>query len=366
MNQENIFAIIVIGLLLGVAGIAISASDCLKEFANVDAKDAAQILIDGYNVGDYDYKKTSERYIHFYFIENMKYQYDIAVFGSSRVLKIHNLHFPGMNLVNHGVGGGSIHDIIFCKEIYSKREKPPTFPNVAIIGPDRWTIFDGGSSQEQGGIKIIEKGGSFLNEKMDNIRLIMRESNLRILLGMNATHHATTERKGPARLIDGQIYANDVETRETRVVDEVVPTLELHHIPSISADSVQTFENYVHSLIEINVTPIFFCTPYHPIIYARHQSEKEDNPTVTSLEDLEAYVRDFAHQNEILVIGSYNPHTYNLTSADFYDDVHPRPQAISKIIIAHSHELYDLLYKDIYPTYEEYINAFAERQSELY
>jgi type IV secretory pathway ATPase VirB11/archaellum biosynthesis ATPase len=137
-------------------------------------------------------------------------------------------------------------------------------------------------------------------------------------------------------------------------------------LPSITPEQTSAFEHYIQTLQERNVTLIFFNAPYHPLRYVKYQDAKEENPKIMSLDDVEVYIQNFADRNGIVVIGSYNPHKYNLTNREFLDGIHPTPQAVAKIISAHSRELYDLLYTDIYPTYDEYAIALAENQTELF
>ncbi|MDR2855355.1 MAG: hypothetical protein LBV40_04280, partial [Methanomicrobiales archaeon] len=156
--------------------------------------------------------------------------------------------------------------------------------------------------------------------------------------------------------------AEDMSSDRIRIVDY---DDRITHANFREFERFQMFENYVQTLIEKNITVIFYCDPYHPIAYSKAQDEKEKEPTMLSLMDIEVYFKNFAQANGILIIGSYNPHVYNLTSIDFFNGDHTVSQTFAKIISAHSHELYDLLYTDIYSTYEEYASALAESQAEL-
>jgi hypothetical protein len=248
-------------------------------------------------------------------------------------------------------------------------------PEIVIIGVDPSTVFSENSEKFD---ERLDKVTLFteINRFLDHLRYmgmipkIFRGNNLKVLLGLSTSYHATDEKKGNREIqrIDGISLSTlvDTQTMDEQFVDALALQGEINGISPITPERTRAFEMYIHTLRERNVTPILVCAPYHPLRYAKYQKAKVENQKITSLEDFEKYIQDFAKRNEILLIGSYDPYKYNMTSTDFIDGIHPKPQTIAKIISAHSHELYDLLYTDMYTTYEEYATVLAKSQSELF
>ena len=377
MNRKNIFPIIVICLIVGPTCVALSIhSDYYEAWANTNVRNAANILIDGHNIGNFGKFGTNEALTQLYFIEGMKTQYDIAVLGNSRVMQIYALNFPNMSLVSHAISGGNIEDTIAYTQIYIEKEQ---LPKVVIVGIDPETIHNGQPRSEleerymQGmkqlnlpGFTIVssEENGVDIFQKLSYIRQGLKIPNIRALLGMKPSYYPTDEREEGTitKLIDGWAYPLGHEQQR----DERVKNRELHSygIPeSFQPENAKKIESYLQRLYELNVTPILFCAPYHPTVYSGFMNITAYMSTLT---EITTYLHELSDENKIVLIGAYDPSVYNLTGADFYDGYHPKPQAIARIISAHSRELYDLLYADMYPTYESYTIALAESQAELF
>jgi hypothetical protein len=253
------------------------------------------------------------------------------------------------------------------------RKIPPNLPDIVLIGVDKWT-FDyrrpdiETSKNEQK--SIIGEYERHFNRKylrlmeiftIENLKRLKMEKHPDAIIKHTTDGIINNSAHEPIKKIK-EYVENEFISHRVQIVDY---DKQITHENFREFKRFQTFENFIQTLLERNITVIFYCEPYHPLAYSKSQEVKEKDPTTLSLEDLEKYVRDFAKENGILVIGSYNPHAYNLTGSDMYNEDHAKPQAVAKIISAHSHELYDLLYTDIYPTYEEYATALAESQAEL-
>jgi len=360
MNSDKIVSIIVIGFVIGTVSIALAGAEYFEELANTDAKYAASILIAGHNVGNYKFIIDPFR-IHNHFIGGMVKKYDIAVFGNSRALFVYNENFPNLESVNHAVPGVNLGSI---KKLINMYISHNNYPETIIMTTDPWNILYKETEKE---VSLQQFTDHFT--KLQNIPKIFRLDNLQALFGISAynTYYATDEREGNRLIlrIDGRFDPPPLQD-DQEYVDALAQEGELIPSLKITPEYTLTFENYIQTLQERDITLIFLCAPFHPLRYMRHLNAEEKNPEISSLADMEAYIRNFADENDILVIGSYDPHMYNLTGKDFYDGIHPKPQAIAKIISAHSHDLYDLLYTNVYSTYEEYATALVESQAELF
>jgi len=66
--------------------------------------------------------------------------------------------------------------------------------------------------------------------------------------------------------------------------------------------------------------------PYHPIVYNHIKNNKE----YKMVDKVEMYLNDYASENNIQLVGSYNPNRFNLNSIDFYDGMHPKDKIMKK------------------------------------
>ncbi len=109
----------------------------------------------------------------------------------------------------------------------------------------------------------------------------------------------------------------------------------VYHKPIYSLDSFVTidkelgrkFELFVDFLQSKSIEVVFFLPAYCPIVY-RYLSESREYRIVNEVEE---YVRRFADNQHISVIGSFNPSLTGFTDDDFYDGMHPRRSAVARL-----------------------------------
>jgi len=82
--------------------------------------------------------------------------------------------------------------------------------------------------------------------------------------------------------------------------------------------NLELFEGLVKYLKNNEVNIYFYLPPYNPITYDILVSKDK----YKFIEKSEDYLRNFAKQNDIKLVGSYNPHKYNLKNSDFFDGMH--------------------------------------------
>ena len=87
-------------------------------------------------------------------------------------------------------------------------------------------------------------------------------------------------------------------------------------------ENLQMLVNYIKNL---NVKVSLILSPYHPEIYSLMRSQK---PIFLEIENK---FRDFADQNNIEIIGSYDPNTFGCQSDEFFDGMHPKSSCMGKI-----------------------------------
>jgi hypothetical protein len=123
-------------------------------------------------------------------------------------------------------------------------------------------------------------------------------------------------RNRPLSDISGELYIHTQHANfySFRVLDYMQPSPELQ----------AQFEAYIEYMQARGVEVIFYLPPYAPPIYDVLLEHEEDNRGVFLTEE---YLRTVAAENGIEVYGSYNPHSLDLETADFYDGLHLRPEA---------------------------------------
>jgi hypothetical protein len=88
------------------------------------------------------------------------------------------------------------------------------------------------------------------------------------------------------------------------------------------------FEKFLDYLLDRRIKVIFFLAPYHPYLY----DYMANSPKYKIILEAERYFRKKALENNITVIGSYNPGNCGLGEADFYDAMHPKREAVARLL----------------------------------
>jgi hypothetical protein len=90
------------------------------------------------------------------------------------------------------------------------------------------------------------------------------------------------------------------------------------------------FEKFIEYLQQEDTNIIFYLPPYHPASYKNLISSQNTKLII----DVEEYLGILAKQKKIRIVGSYNPHKYNLSNKDFLDGFHTRSYVIQNIFSA--------------------------------
>ncbi len=84
--------------------------------------------------------------------------------------------------------------------------------------------------------------------------------------------------------------------------------------------------DWVHSIKDDGIDVIFLMTPYHPNVWA-----DESSSTTKALLEMESVIRALGEENNIPVLGSYNPEKIGCNEDEFYDFMHATASCLSKI-----------------------------------
>lgn len=95
--------------------------------------------------------------------------------------------------------------------------------------------------------------------------------------------------------------------------------------------NTELFEKLITYLKDNKVNVYFYLTPYNPITYDILIS----NEKYKIINEAENYLKKFAKENNIKIVGSYNPHNLKLKNEHFFDGMHSLDTA------------YEIIFKDL-------------------
>jgi hypothetical protein len=265
--------------------------------------------------------------------------FDYLALGSSRILTISEDMLNGSSLINLGISGCHIEELIafyqICKDFNIH------FSNVLVAADpslfngheidDRWTstYLDYYFNEFMGICATEQKRDwrtvwNFFSVSYFKAALKSYMEDHTIL-----TYVKTVKNNGNTFLTDGSFYwGKSVRETPQSVVDEEAKT-ELFNLynnfDSISSKRVALFTRLIEGIKGDNVTIYFVCPPFHPIFYKKLLNTK-------GAVDAFNLIDSFAINNNIPIIGSFNPADEGLNKSNFYDGPHVRIECLEKIV----------------------------------
>ncbi|MBL4889639.1 MAG: DUF1574 family protein [Candidatus Lindowbacteria bacterium] len=321
-------------------------------------KGIVDILHQGLNVAgitNYD-----ERILQKFYIETQPAKNEVVVFGSSRAMQIAAPSFPNQTFFNHSVSGATLQDYM---AIYEMLEEKGDSPDVVVLGLDPW-LLNSNSGQtrwksvrdhyEKSAVRLgvaeerdkrWETSEYFLVEKYAEIfSLSYFQSAIRYLWKRGLTNiHEQKLYYGTDRtdLNIGMIHADGSRgygpkirnvnvseaLEEAKKYVRMDPVYSLNKFRVLDQKAKTRLEAFVRYLLENDIKVVFFLSPYHPYVY-RHLVGSHQYKIILASEK---FFRDVALKNRISIVGSYSPEACELEEKDFYDGMHPKAQAISRM-----------------------------------
>ena len=283
-------------------------------------------------------------------IEHLKNDVEYVAIGSSRIMQLRKNMFlkDGISdFQNYSVSGASIEDYLALLQIHIN--KFGRLPKNVIFGLDAW-IFNKNNGQTRY-LSLNDEYLQFrkkLNTKKEFNQKI--KSNFFYLLSIEYAKENkasknkelkyyttnTIEIDDALRMPDGTIYYpyknrfpdfNEVENIAKTYAKGNVYSLERYE----EISNIEIFEKLITYLKNNGVNLYFYLTPYHPTTYDILISQEK----YKIINEVEIYVKEFAKQNNIKVVGSYNPHLLNLKNEHFFDGMHSLDIA------------YEIIFKDL-------------------
>jgi hypothetical protein len=295
------------------------------------------------NIFNYD-----ERLLVKHIVNNSKKCPEVLVIGSSRVMLINSSYFKNKNIINNGVSGASIEDLLAVYQLYEQKK---CLPNEILIGIDPWTLnVNNGQTRWQ----TLNQEFLILSNKLTNKNLIKIDSqneskyiqlispsyfksSFSKLFTKSSIPIATKNKDNDTftKHVDGSISydlefrsATDVEV-EKRVLSYLSGDIySIEKFDKISVENCNLLEKFVKHLKNKNIKVSIFLSPYHPKVYSFiTKSIKYKNVKIS-----EEYIKDLGLKNNIEIIGSFNPINLKLDSSCFYDGMHCNEKGVNKIL----------------------------------
>ncbi len=289
------------------------------------------------------------------YVESIQKSIDTIVIGSSRCMQISTANYSKGSFFNNSVSDAILKDDIAIVQLYRENG---LMPKQVIICADPW-LFNANYTQSRWKVlhTFYQKGISWLgiNDKVvSNIDLesIQIEKYLELISPaylQNSLHFLEKYNK-PDDLIypdpaldskdimkrsDGSIsYDESFRNLDTQTVRNLVMSnmrdseTSLEGFSQLDSQLQKEFELLVVKLKKEGVKVTIFLSPYHPLYYS-YLTSTDKYKTVMQVQN---YLQDFATKQSIQIIGSYNPNDIPCSEDEFYDQKHPKPVCILKII----------------------------------
>jgi hypothetical protein len=100
----------------------------------------------------------------------------------------------------------------------------------------------------------------------------------------------------------------------------------IENFDSLSIRNIKLFNSLITMLQKNEVRISFFIVPYHPLAYEK--ISKQYHPVL----ETENFIRKLSEENNIRIMGSFDPKISNLTSSDFYDAMHCKESGLKAIL----------------------------------
>lgn len=305
------------------------------------------------NITNYD-----ERLVQKYYIQRLYNKKDIVVLGSSRAMQIKAENFPGQSFFNSSVTGASIEDYM---AIYYLYRKSGLLPSKIIIAVDPWILNKNNgqtrfSSLEKEYIAMMKllvskrknpiSKGLISDRVLQLFSLTYFQASIKEIwdktLGSESSSkgdYFDTDKEEdvfPIKNKDGS-YSYDSKTRGMTLSEvrkaaknyaNEKEVFSLYLFKEIDPELREMLEKLIKLMISDKVEVVLFVPPYHPETFTILKKRPD---TAIILETQKSF-KAIANKYGIKFLGSNNPSEYGLLESDFYDGMHPKNKAISKIL----------------------------------
>lgn len=306
-----------------------------------------EIAIANNIVQDYSvavYSNFNERLFQRYVIQKLEYMPDGIILGNSQIMTVFPSSMGFEKGYNHGVSGGDIYDFIGILKEYKYWHKQ--YPENIVLAIDPWMFNENDQDLRDVEFSIpVEKKNIFSTELFSftyfKASVDLRRSASSRINNIEVFKDFNVAKKHPGTVVffdETRKYADDfLQTKRdiTLEIEDVIETETIrgaqnfHELsPKIQVD----FENLIEELQKHNVTISFIFVPRPPLLWNYIQS----NEQYQMFNEADQYLHQLASQNNINIVGSYNPYEVNAKNTDYFDAFHSMPEFINQMLIEQS------------------------------
>jgi hypothetical protein len=300
------------------------------------------------NVTNYD-----ERLLQKYLIEKMETCPGTIVLGSSRVMQLGGELLGEDSIINNGVSGASLEDILAIWDLYKTKGcrvkkvfigLDPYFLN-ENNDQSRWRVLTAEYNnclKELGLERYSEKpplaGSSYAKYKELWSLSYFKTSLAYLMRGVDVHYRPTTSKinKDFTKMTDGSIYYGEDSRNSPLTVINGYAQQSINETPMYSMREYKGFSKkyetilitFIEYLRKQGVQVEFFISPYHPMVYDFCKKNKYYNIVF----DAEEWFKRVANEHNIKLTGTYNPYYYNFRDSSFYDGFHCKEDALGTVL----------------------------------
>lgn len=337
---KNITLILLPVLLMAAFNIYKDRSHVIdsKRFLN----EAIEALKNNKNVAgleDYD-----ERYLASCLTKNT---FDIVIFGSSRTAEIGSTMLGDRKVLNLSVSGSTWQDYLGLYNLLAIDNKDIKDEKTFIIcvdpwlfnaknGEVRWETLSESTKKQANlfGINGMLKGHTEAKWMAQAREIFNPAYFYENLKGSASTYSITKDTIGNMKIVfpDGSIrydkFKENRDSTQTKVrANEFAKRKELFHLGGFKAIDSSSRKAVFELIMSCKKQGRVFVMlmPYHPIVWKRIKTDK-DYAMVQECEDM---VWNFCSENNLPLIGNYNPDKSGFRENDFFDGMHLNRKAIA-------------------------------------
>ena len=293
----------------------------------------AQTMLKGIPI----WSAADERPLKIAYLTHAPSRAQVLVLGSSRAMEISSAWFPHQTMFNAAVPAGGIDDAVSIFELCLGTGKTPDLVLLELspmlipvhIGYKDWRSVAPYFDRALARYHISKPPSRLISELLSTAQL---HRNLRALAGI--PWGTFVEDAQSAILPDGfHRYSRTQEDEPSSKLDEEVALTLLKH-PQENVNSGRThsvphefeialFRRFLDDLFARRVRLVVLLPPVHPLAYEYYAKQGGYD---------EHWIRKEMASRGIPVVGSFSPAIARATSSDFYDEAHPRPGIVRRLL----------------------------------
>ena len=285
-------------------------------------------------------------------IERLPQTPEILVLGSSRTMALSQETFKGRSYFNSSVTNCTFQDMYAFFNMIEK--KGNGLPSMVIICADQWLFGKSFAEKrwlenrpeviemiQKAGINTLDKFPSRWNMDKEWIKELF---SVRYLARSVMNRHKVNQFEvcqswQPDKMMflpDGsrsipQRVINASEEKISEDAKNYFYTSKDEYFKELDPFQCKLFEQLINYLNDKHCSVLLFIPPFHPQTVRLYEQSNQTSGVFMA----ESYLRTFARSHNIQLLGDNHPDSLNLSSIDFYDGVHLKPESVNRYFQVH-------------------------------